>query len=105
MNYLSNDFNREKYKQYILQKYISDFLDGIYDTNELRITNAIKEQIMLPNFGDHVVTKRSLYTHHGIYIGDKKVIQYSGYAIGFNVLDTAPNITDKRSPVEVVFLE
>ena len=43
MNYLSNDFNREKYKQYILQKYISDFLDGIYDTNELRITNAIKE--------------------------------------------------------------
>ena len=102
MNYLSNDFNREKYKQYILQKYISDFLDGIYDTNELRITNAIKEQIMLPNFGDHVVTKRSLYTHHGIYIGDKKVIQYSGYAIGFNLLDTAPNITDKRSPVEVV---
>lgn len=102
MNYLSKDFNQEKYKQYILQKYISDFLNGIYDTNELKITNTIREQIILPNFGEHVVTERLLYKHHGIYIGNKQVIQYSGYAIGINIADTVPNSTDNRSPIEVV---
>lgn len=102
MNYLSKEFNQEKYKQYILQKYISDFLNGIYDTDELKITNIIKEQIILPNFGEHVVSERLLYKHHGIYIGNKQVIQYSGYAIGINIADTIPNFTDKRSPIEVV---
>ncbi len=32
--------------------------------------------------GDHLVSKRKLYTHHGIYIGDNRVIHYSGLAQG-----------------------
>lgn len=28
--------------------------------------------------GDHVIVDRGLYTHHGVYIGDNKLIHYSG---------------------------
>jgi len=33
--------------------------------------------------GTHLVTSRTGYTHHGIYIGEGKVIHYSGLADGF----------------------
>lgn len=32
--------------------------------------------------GDHLITKRLCYTHHGIYLGRNKVIHYSGLAAG-----------------------
>ena len=32
--------------------------------------------------GDHLVSPRSLYTHHGLYIGKGKVIHYAGLANG-----------------------
>lgn len=35
-----------------------------------------------PELGAHLVTPRTGYTHHGIYIGDGKVIHYSGLADG-----------------------
>lgn len=34
------------------------------------------------NIGDHLVTPRTGYTHHGIYIGNGEVIHYSGFANG-----------------------
>lgn len=34
------------------------------------------------NIGDHLVTPRTGYTHHGIYIGNGDVIHYSGFANG-----------------------
>jgi hypothetical protein len=36
------------------------------------------------NYGDHLVTSRLGYTHHGIYIGDNRVIHYSGLADGIS---------------------
>ena len=33
--------------------------------------------------GDHLVSKRFGYTHHGIYIGHNKVIHYAGFCEGF----------------------
>ncbi|WML91418.1 lecithin retinol acyltransferase family protein [Thiothrix lacustris] len=35
-----------------------------------------------PNIGDHLISSRLGYTHHGIYIGSGKVIHYSGLADG-----------------------
>ena len=32
--------------------------------------------------GDHLITERLSYTHHGIYLGNNKVIHYSGLANG-----------------------
>lgn len=32
--------------------------------------------------GDHLVSQRTLYSHHGIYLGDDQVIHYTGYSNG-----------------------
>jgi Lecithin retinol acyltransferase len=47
-----------------------------------------------PPLASHLVTARALYSHHGIYIGNGRVIHYSGFAVGLH-----------RGPVEVVSLE
>lgn len=44
--------------------------------------------------GDHLVTKRLGYTHHGIYLGRGKVIHYSGLANGL-----------RAGPVEITSLD
>ena len=41
-----------------------------------------RSEAELPSVGDHLVSKRRLYTHHGIYIGDNRVVHYSGLAQG-----------------------
>jgi hypothetical protein len=35
-----------------------------------------------PALGSHVVTPRRGYLHHGIYVGNGKVVHYSGFAYG-----------------------
>ena len=35
-----------------------------------------------PHIGEHLITPRTGYTHHGIYVGNGKVIHYSGLANG-----------------------
>lgn len=37
--------------------------------------------------GDHLVVSRTFYTHHGLYLGDGKVIHYSGLADGLRAGD------------------
>ena len=44
-----------------------------------------------PPLGAHLVTPRRGYLHHGIYVGDGKVVHYAGLAGGLN-----------RGPVEEV---
>lgn len=34
--------------------------------------------------GDHLITQRTGYTHHGIYVGNRRVIHYSGFANGWD---------------------
>lgn len=36
------------------------------------------------NIGDHLVTPRTGYTHHGLYIGDDQVIHYAGFTSGLS---------------------
>ncbi|MFI3155026.1 MAG: lecithin retinol acyltransferase family protein [Methylococcaceae bacterium] len=36
------------------------------------------------NIGDHLVTHRTGYSHHGIYIGNEQVIHYSGFVNGYS---------------------
>lgn len=47
-----------------------------------------------PPVGSHLVTPRTFYAHHGIYVGDGNVIHYAGFARGL-----------RRGPVEQVSLE
>ena len=43
---------------------------------------AERDEAMLA--GDHLVTPRTGYSHHGIYIGNNEVIHYSGGSTGLN---------------------
>jgi hypothetical protein len=47
-----------------------------------------------PPLASHLVTSRTLYTHHGIYVGNGRVIHYSGLGHGV-----------RRGPVEDTSLE
>ena len=47
-----------------------------------------------PPLASHLITPRALYTHHGIYVGNGRVIHYAGLAHGW-----------RRGPVEEVSLE
>ena len=47
-----------------------------------------------PPLAAHLVTPRALYTHHGIYVGNGRVVHYAGLAYGW-----------WRGPVEDVSLE
>jgi hypothetical protein len=47
-----------------------------------------------PPLASHLVTPRTLYTHHGIYVGNGRVIHYAGFAYGL-----------RRGPVEQISLE
>jgi lecithin:retinol acyltransferase len=46
-----------------------------------------------PSIGAHMVTRRWGYTHHGIYVGRGRVVQYGGLSLGL-----------RRGPVEEVTL-
>ena len=46
-----------------------------------------------PPLGSHVVTSRRGYTHHGIFVGDGRVVHYAGLSRGW-----------RRGPVEEVSL-
>ena len=46
-----------------------------------------------PPLGAHLVTPRRGYLHHGIYVGDGKVVHYAGLAYGL-----------RRGPVEEISL-
>ena len=47
-----------------------------------------------PPVASHLVTPRTLYTHHGIYVGNGRVVHYAGFAHGL-----------RRGPVEQISLE
>lgn len=61
-----------------------------FDTTKIRVTILAEESDKLNDYlecydvdgilsiGDHIVVDRGIYTHHGVYIGNNKIIHYSG---------------------------
>ena len=92
--------NREKKEtssgdisEFLTLQYIDNFLSGTFP-EAIPITNALNKHISLPKLGDHLITPRTVYYHHGIYVGDEKVVHYSGFSEEF-----------KSGPIEEVSLE
>jgi hypothetical protein len=76
-------------------------MDGRYD--DARTRHSAKRQLSRdwplrpgeePPLASHLVTRRALYSHHGIYVGDGRVVHYAGLARGLRL-----------GPVEDVSLE
>jgi hypothetical protein len=59
----------------------------------LRPTDYALDPAREPPIGSHIVTPRQGYTHHGIYMGGRRVVQYGGLSRGL-----------RRGPVEEVSL-
>jgi hypothetical protein len=57
-------------------------------------TQAVRGVALETPLGAHLVTQRAGYSHHGIYVGNGKVIHYSGLCTSLH-----------RGPVEEVTLE
>ena len=60
-----------------------------------------------PRVGDHLITARLGYTHHGVYVGKGEVIHYSGFHSGLNsgpVVKTSIGEFANQSHVMVNFL-
>ena len=74
-------------------------LVGYHSSHDLEL-QVISDQVMEleplgePPLGAHVVTPRRWYTHHAIYVGCGRVVQYGGLARGL-----------RRGPVEEVAME
>ena len=65
-----------------------DTLDGGFSAHLARPAGVAE-----PPMGAHIVTPRLGYFHHGIYVGDGRVVHYAGWAHGI-----------RRAPVEEVTL-
>ena len=48
-----------------------------------RILDTLLLQNKEPQLGAHVLWHRRRYSHHGIYVGDGRVVHYAGYVSGF----------------------
>ena len=59
----------------------------------LRPTDYVLDPAHEPPIGSHIVTLRQGYTHHGIHVGERRVVQYGGLSWGL-----------RRGPVEEVSL-
>ena len=59
----------------------------------LKRTDQVLGPAREPPIGAHIVTPRSVYTHHGIYVGEGRVVQYGGLSYGL-----------RRGPVEEISL-
>jgi len=69
--------------EFLTNQYIEEFLNGIIG-DEHPITNKVHLYANLPEIGSHLKTPRLGYTHHGIYVGNYKVVHYAGLADGLN---------------------
>lgn len=63
--------------EYITRRYLDYIFSGSSIGNH-EIADEVERVTSEPNIGDHLVTPRSGYTHHGLYIGGGKVIHYEG---------------------------
>ena len=101
------EFDFKEYSDFLLQKNIEEFIGNILINDIHPFANKLNEFISLPELGSHLISQRvnGIYTHHGIYVGNKKVIEYSGFSEGFNINDIIPIEQCNRSPISIVSLE
>lgn len=76
---MNKNLNDDAMIEFILKTHIDHYLNQTFPDS-----HPIADMLSKPLPGAHLVTPRFGYTHHGIYIGNDKVIHYSGFADDFN---------------------
>lgn len=62
-------------------------IDNFEDSIKLGLFRRLKSDDDMPSLGDHIFVQRSVYTHHGIYIGNGQVIHYLSDMIKVDNID------------------
>jgi len=78
--------DKDELTDFLTKRYIDEFLNGIIGEHHL-LADIVNYYGNLPEIGSHLKTPRTGYTHHGIYVGNEKVVHYAGLADG---LSSAP---------------
>lgn len=88
-------FDTDILTKFLVERHIDEFMHGVID--EIHpVSNSMITVLNAVDIGAHLKSPRlgHTYSHHGIYLGDNKVIHYGGLSDGLNY-----------SPVEVISLE
>jgi len=76
--------NPEELVQFLTREYLNDVMSGILGTEEkANLVGEVQEIMKDLPLASHLITPRTGYTHHGLYVGNGRVIHYSGFARGF----------------------
>lgn len=68
---------------------VDDTLENVKDTFENGILRSLfSSEVKSLNLADHLFVQRFGYTHHGIYIGDGRVIHYLSERVKEDTLET-----------------
>ena len=95
---------KKEISEFLTRQYIDKFLTGTFFSEDTPITNALHTHFNLPKLGAHLISPRIGYKHHGIYVGDKKVIHYSGLADGLHsgpVEEVCLNTFQQNKKIEI----
>jgi len=82
LNFLKNT-DKDVLTEFLTNQYIEEFLNGIVG-DEHPIYDKVNLYANLPEIGSHLKTPRIGYTHHGIYVGNYRIVHYAGLADGLN---------------------
>lgn len=78
--------------EFLTRQYLDNFFTCSFPEKATPLTDAINKRFSLPKLGDHLITPRTCYFHHGIYVGNERVVHYSGLSKGLN-LGTVEDVT------------
>lgn len=81
MDTQSVTFYDADFSKFLTHRYLDKIFSGNFPEPHA-IADQIAKVYQIPPLGAHLATPRIGYTHHGIYVGNKKVIHYSGFAKG-----------------------
>ena len=82
---IHKEMNQEGIAQHLVARHIDEFLNGVIDQIH-PISDSIERLLNTLELGAHLQSPRFgyTYTHHGLYIGNGKVIHFGGLADGFS---------------------
>lgn len=66
-------------------------IDNAKDALTLGVFRQLKKEDDMPDLGDHIFAQRLGYTHHGIYIGDGRIIHYWADKVQIDTIDVFKN--------------
>lgn len=83
MNDILSNSSEDGIVEYLTKIHLDQVFSGSF-IDACPLAATIAKHYSYPEFAAHLVSSRHFYKHHGIHIGDGRVIHYSGLSDGFD---------------------